>query len=141
MERFDAIDIDAVVGGGVWQGIVWLQNVLVILNGLYGIAHLVVCQEETEVVRLVLVIGQVSDGSSLGLGGDDQSAKKQQNDCDFCDFLQRDRILIFLKTTCFPFYCEKPAAKLGYLSFLGDIKRRNSPRVNLHFVVFQSIVG
>ena len=41
--------------------------VLEIIDGLYGVHHLVEGQEETEMIRLLLVFGQVVHDSALGL--------------------------------------------------------------------------
>ena len=48
-------------------------KILVVFNRLDGVHHLVVCQQEAEMIRLVFVVGQVSDGSPLGLCRNDHS--------------------------------------------------------------------
>ena len=63
-------DRDVVVAIGPRVG--GLGDILVVLNSLNGIHHLVVSQQESEMVRLLLVFGQVVDDPSLGLGGDDR---------------------------------------------------------------------
>jgi hypothetical protein len=81
---------------GVGPRVGGLGHVLVVFNGLDGVAHLVVGQKETEMVRLIFVVGQVADDSSLGLCWYCKKAEQQHNGGYFQCFFQDDSVLIIV---------------------------------------------
>ena len=102
LQGFHIIDIevscvgDAVMTLGVGPRVGGLGQVLVVFNGLDGVAHLVVGQQETEMVWLVFVVGQVADDPSLGLCWNGQNREQQHDGGYFQCFFQGDSVLIIV---------------------------------------------
>ena len=70
-----------------------LGDVLVVLNGFDGIAHLVESQQKTEMIRLLFVFGQIMDDAPLGLHGHCQNGEQQHNGGYFQCFFQDEHSL------------------------------------------------
>ena len=86
---------------------------MIVINRLDGVHHLVEGQHETEMIRLVFVVGQVVDGAPLGLCRNGYKAEYERDGKYFQCFFQNNRVLMWIKRCLLGFIARKCAAKIG----------------------------